>query len=118
MRPIMTNIDAAPKRILHLVSCNCKTGCEHNCECKRSCLPCTGKCGYCAGHGCTNRVVVECNNMDDDDDGSETQEDSKYWETDIETITWHSEKREKLASKTQEDSKDWETDLETITEHI
>ena len=24
MRPIMTNIDAAPERILHLVSCNCK----------------------------------------------------------------------------------------------
>ena len=43
-----------PDTLLHLITCNCRSGCERNCECRRSGLPCTSMCGFCAGHGCSN----------------------------------------------------------------
>ena len=98
LRPIMTTLEAAPERILHLVSCNCKEGCERNCDCKRGCLPCTSMCGYCAGHGCSNRIVID-DDDDDDDDGNETDEDNQDCETDLETVTERDVKRPKRAQQ-------------------
>ena len=46
--------EPAPETLLHLITCNCRSGCERNCECRRSGLPCTSMCGFCAGHGCSN----------------------------------------------------------------
>ena len=97
LRPIMTTLEAAPERILHLVSCNCKEGCERNCDCKRGYLPCTSMCGYCAGHGCSNRIVIDDDDDDDDDDGNEIDEDNQDCETDLETVTERDVKRPKLA---------------------
>lgn len=54
LRPVTTLKEAAPTHILHLISCNCKSGCERNCECRRSGLPCSRMCGYCSGCGCSN----------------------------------------------------------------
>lgn len=65
LMPIASLRAAAPEKLLHLIACNCKSGCERSCECKRGGLECNTMCGYCTGHGCSNRVVVE----DDAEDG-------------------------------------------------
>ncbi|KAJ8892914.1 hypothetical protein PR048_005495 [Dryococelus australis] len=53
--PIM--LEPAPRKLLCLVSCICKTGCDRrSCECLRNCLKCTDICGYCSGFGCLNRL--------------------------------------------------------------
>ena len=54
LTPLPTLREPAPESLLHLITCNCRSGCERNCECRRSGLPCTSMCGLCAGHGCSN----------------------------------------------------------------
>lgn len=55
--PIPTLFEPAPQKLLCLVSCNCKTGCDRrSCECLRNCLKCSDMCGYCSGFGCFNRL--------------------------------------------------------------
>nr|CAD7396794.1 unnamed protein product [Timema cristinae] len=34
--PVMTFLPSAPEKLLHLICCGCKKGCECNCECKKS----------------------------------------------------------------------------------
>ena len=45
LQPIATLREAAPKELLHSVTCNYTTGCNRNCECRRSALHCTAMCG-------------------------------------------------------------------------
>ena len=93
LQPIATLRETAPNELLHLVTCNCKTGCNRNCECKRSALQCTAMCGYCAGHGCENRIVPEVSSSDDDCYG----ESSVSTDTDNEeNISQPKEKRPRL----------------------
>ena len=50
-------------------------------------------CGYCAGHGCENRIVPEVSSSDDDDD----EESSVSTDTDNEkNISQPKEKRPRL----------------------
>ncbi|CAG9765774.1 unnamed protein product [Ceutorhynchus assimilis] len=53
-KPIPTTKE--PERILNIISCNCKSGCENRCGCRSNGLNCRNMCVYCAGHGCTNRL--------------------------------------------------------------
>ena len=69
LRPITSLQEPVPPSLLHVITCNCKAGCERNCECRRSGLNCTHMCGYCAGHGCSNQ-----NSFDTDDDVDEIHE--------------------------------------------
>ncbi|KAK4309964.1 hypothetical protein Pmani_018431 [Petrolisthes manimaculis] len=55
LRPVTFLKEPVPLTMLNFITCNCKTGCEVNCECQRCGLPCTNMCGYCAGHGCNNQ---------------------------------------------------------------
>lgn len=71
LRPVLSLKEPAPQSLLHLVVCNCKSGCERKCECRQSGLPCSQMCGYCVGHGCSNR---NCNYPDDVDDEIELEE--------------------------------------------
>ncbi len=54
--PVTSNKEAAHANILDIILCNCKSGCEQNCDNGRSGLNYTVMCGYCAGHECANRV--------------------------------------------------------------
>ena len=46
----------APKAVLELIKCGCKSsGCSHNCSCRKNRLPCTPLC-KCYDLGCTNVV--------------------------------------------------------------
>ena len=49
----------APDDLLHLVSCNCRKGCRHQCECRRAGLSCSSICGQCRGVGCENSLPFE-----------------------------------------------------------
>ena len=64
LTPLPTLREHAPESLLHLITSNCRSGYERNCECRRSGLPCTSMCGFCAGHGCSNHDT-----SDDTSDG-------------------------------------------------
>ena len=64
LTPLPTLREPAPERLIHLITCNCRSGCERNC--RRSGLPCTSMCGLCAGHGCSNHDT-----SDDTSDGED-----------------------------------------------
>ena len=66
LTPLPTLREPAPDTLLHLITCNGRSGCEGNCECRRSGLPCTSMCRFCAGHGCSNHDT-----SDDTDDGED-----------------------------------------------
>ncbi|CAG9769581.1 unnamed protein product [Ceutorhynchus assimilis] len=66
LKPIPTTKEPAPERVLNIISCNCKSGCDNRCGCRRNGLNCTNMCGYCAGHGCTNRMDYADLDIDDD----------------------------------------------------
>nr|CAD7452032.1 unnamed protein product [Timema tahoe] len=62
---------------VHLVHCNCKAGCERNCDCRKSDLHCSTMCG----ESYTNRLeidvddylnTVECVDEDDSHDELES----------------------------------------------
>ena len=59
LKPVTSLKEPVPASLLHLIVCNCRTGCEVNCECRRCGLPCTHMCGYCAGHGCSNQCAFD-----------------------------------------------------------
>ena len=48
--PIMTDKDVAPKALLEVIRCSCKTGCSTmRCSCRRAGLDCFPGCGECRG---------------------------------------------------------------------
>ena len=53
--PIKTDMPPAPKDLLNIFRCNCKTGCStKRCTCRRHALECTPACGECRGLSCSN----------------------------------------------------------------
>ena len=57
--PISTDLEPAPKELLNLVCCNCKTTswntCGTNiCFCQKNGLTCVAACGGCRGESCKN----------------------------------------------------------------
>ena len=61
--PTLTSKAAAPDKLLNLISCKCKTGCERACGCKKAGLHCTVLCSVCHGNGCSNSAPY----LDDSD---------------------------------------------------
>lgn len=59
LHPILTQKPPAPDNLLNLISCNCKTGCERGCGCKKAGIQCSLLCGYCRGGGCSNSEKPE-----------------------------------------------------------
>ena len=50
MLPIQSELGAAPKSLLELVRCSCKSGCNDNrCGCRKQGLSCTLACASCRG---------------------------------------------------------------------
>ena len=55
LMPIKTDMPPAPKELLNIFRCNCKTGCStKRCTCRRHALECTPACGECRGLSCSN----------------------------------------------------------------
>ena len=54
LQPVLTRQAPAPEKLLTLISCNCKSGCERSCGCRKAGLICTALCGHCRGNGCSN----------------------------------------------------------------
>ena len=69
--PIMTDLDAAPERLLKFVRCKCKltskNPCGSNvCSCRKNGLKCVTACGDCQGENCKNSEEVEENDSIDE----------------------------------------------------
>jgi len=79
LQPVFTRQPPAPEKQLTLISCNCKSGCEWSCGCKKSGLFCTILCGHCHGNGCSNSetpVICESNTYGEHDfDAKESKEE-------------------------------------------
>ena len=61
LTPVKCNMLAAPERLLNVIRCNCKTGCDtKRCSCRKHGLKCTGCCGECKGTSCSNvQSIIE-----------------------------------------------------------
>ena len=57
----------APKAVLELVKCGCKSGCGGRCSCSNNMLPCTPLC-KCYGVECPNLRRDEVRESDDDEE--------------------------------------------------
>ena len=66
MFPLMTDLDVAPKSLLEVVRCKCKTGCGKRCGCRRLDLDCTPACSECRGI-CENMNLENTDETSDDD---------------------------------------------------
>ena len=65
LMPMNTDMLPAPKDLLHIFRCNCKTGCSSKrCTCRKHGLECTPACGECKGLSCSNSPKP----LDDGDD--------------------------------------------------
>ncbi len=54
LMPVKTDMPPAPKDLLRIFRCNCKTGCEsRGCTCKKHGLQCTPACGECKRLSCS-----------------------------------------------------------------
>ena len=66
---IMTDLPPALKSLLHVVRCNCKSGCSTmRCSCRKHNLECLPVCSQCRGSSCTNSFVVLQKQDDSEDD--------------------------------------------------
>nr|CAD7200801.1 unnamed protein product [Timema douglasi] len=51
--PDLILLPTDPEKLLHLICCGCKKGCNHNCACKKSGPACSAMC-HCLGEVCSN----------------------------------------------------------------
>ena len=73
--PIGTTDAIAPDKLLNLISCGCKTGCNHQCSCKKNGIKCMSSCTVCRGSDCANAKQVTAE--DDADSDYEDFEDEE-----------------------------------------
>ncbi|KAJ8871844.1 hypothetical protein PR048_028184 [Dryococelus australis] len=66
LQPVATTLPPAPTKLLHLVSCRCKTSCI-SCEYKRANLLCSAMCSQCEGRSCQNTPEFAIEHDDNDD---------------------------------------------------
>ena len=72
LKPIKTNLEAAPESVLKFVRCKCKTTAKNVCvseicSCRKHGLKCVAACGNCRGELCTNSVSsMDVDPVDDD----------------------------------------------------
>ena len=65
--PVMTDKEPAPKEILEIIHCNCKTGCNtKRCTCRLHGLDCNSACEqWCKGINCINSQKPDLDDYDD-----------------------------------------------------
>ncbi|CAG2255285.1 unnamed protein product [Mytilus edulis] len=53
--PIRTILPPAPDKLLHVIRCKCKSGCDtRRCTCRKNGLDCSSACSECKGLNCSN----------------------------------------------------------------
>ena len=57
----------APRTVLELTKCACRSGCRGRCSCSKNDIPCTPLC-KCYDVECSNTIKNDGHNVDDDDD--------------------------------------------------
>lgn len=68
LRPVPTNLPAAPANILSKIRCGCGGDCDSlRCTCFKIGLPCTTACKTCAGNSCSNRSTIAIDSDSDED---------------------------------------------------
>ena len=67
IRPLKCLELPAPKAVLELVKCGCKSGCGVRCSCSNNMLPCTPLC-KCYGGECPNILREKLQDSDDEED--------------------------------------------------
>ena len=68
IKPILCVYPPAPKGVIELIKCACKSGkCGSHCSCKKNKLPCTSMC-KCRHEGCTNAEKPKDAEEDEMDD--------------------------------------------------
>ncbi|KAG1665078.1 hypothetical protein GQR58_019552 [Nymphon striatum] len=79
LTPITTDKEIAPKELLKVIRCNCKTSSKNQCgtnicTCRKHGLKCMPACGGCQGESCSNKADLEDIDMSDDDTDGEDGE--------------------------------------------
>ena len=54
LKPVYTNTEVAPPKLLKMISCGCKTGCTRGCGCVKLNMYCSVMCSSCNGQSCQN----------------------------------------------------------------
>ncbi len=77
--PEYTRKDSAPKDILELIMCHCKSACTKRCRFVQNNLPCTDACG-CVDIDCANKKThnVEQTSDDEDDDENDGSDEEEF----------------------------------------
>ncbi len=66
--PQQTALAPAPEKLLPIIRCSCLTDCSTlRCTCKKHNIECIPSCGNCRGSGCTNSLLMSCDDDGDDD---------------------------------------------------
>ena len=70
--PVMTDLDAAPAKVLQFIRCMCKSTGNNpcgtkQCSCHKNGLRCLMACNACRGQSCNNTDMTMNLNVDDDD---------------------------------------------------
>ena len=68
--PVKMTLPPAPEKLLQIVRCGCKTGCDSKkCSCRRHGLDCSSACKDCRGISCSNsQTLYDVQESVDDDD--------------------------------------------------
>lgn len=67
--PVMTDRPPAADSLLHIMRCNCKSGCDTlRCTCRKHGLQCSVVCGHCKGSSCANSSDDASDQTSDNDD--------------------------------------------------
>ena len=86
-QPVLTCQAPAPEKLLNLISCNCKSGCERLCGCKKTGLICTVLCGHCNGNGCSNSdSPVVCESEMDEEHSVDENRQGAYFSSDSQLL--------------------------------
>ena len=64
---LTTDRPVAPTRVLRIVSCGCKTGCQNTCGWRKAGVYCSPMCSHCNGQTCSNIHVLAISQDSDND---------------------------------------------------
>ncbi len=68
MKPVTTDLPAAPDELLKIIRCNCQGDCSSSrCTCRKNGFECTNVCGQCRGTSCSNSLPVDNDDTTSDD---------------------------------------------------
>ena len=92
-----------------MISCNCETGCERGCGCRKGGIQCSAFCGQCRGGGCSNSETPETDEEKEDALISEEQESRELVRPDSSSGDEEQEPRERVRPDSSSGDEEQET---------